>query len=152
MFRVWWGIYTSLCYKFSTESNSERILKIGKYLVKLWARVRCLVFFDSQCICSIAVNQLFSARSRNPGRIPGLQNPQSRIQGLGKPVHDSENWTWTNKRKNDNATKTKASSGFHVKHTRVGDNGLQTDWAYSYSIGVTRDLNLKWLSHIGGIK
>ena len=41
---MWWGIYTSLCYKFPTESNSERILKIGKYLVKLWARVRCLVF------------------------------------------------------------------------------------------------------------
>ena len=25
-------------------SNSERSLKIGKYLVKLWARVKCLVF------------------------------------------------------------------------------------------------------------
>ena len=35
--------------KFPTESNSERILKIGQYLVKLWARVRCLVFFDSRC-------------------------------------------------------------------------------------------------------
>ena len=32
------------CYKFPTESNSERILKIGQYLVKLWARVWCLVF------------------------------------------------------------------------------------------------------------
>ena len=32
------------CYKFPTESNSERILKIGSYLVKLWARVWCLVF------------------------------------------------------------------------------------------------------------
>ena len=31
------------------ESNSERILKISQYLVKLWARVRCLVFFDSRC-------------------------------------------------------------------------------------------------------
>jgi len=29
VFRVWWGIYISLCYKFPTESNSERILKIG---------------------------------------------------------------------------------------------------------------------------
>jgi len=38
------GIYISLCYKFPSESNSGRILKIGKYLVKLWARVRCLVF------------------------------------------------------------------------------------------------------------
>ena len=44
-FRVWWGICIWLCYKFPTESNSERILKIGLYLVKLWARVRCLVFF-----------------------------------------------------------------------------------------------------------
>jgi len=34
---------------FATESNNERILKIGQYLVKLWARVRCLVFFDSRC-------------------------------------------------------------------------------------------------------
>ena len=31
-------------YKFPTESNSERILKIDQYLVKLWAKVRCLVF------------------------------------------------------------------------------------------------------------
>ena len=44
MFRVWWGICIRLCYKFPTESNSERILKIGQYLLKLWARVRCLVF------------------------------------------------------------------------------------------------------------
>ena len=41
---MWWGICIWLCYKFPTESNSERILKIGQYLVKLWARVRCLVF------------------------------------------------------------------------------------------------------------
>ena len=41
--------------------NSERILRIGQYLVKLWARVWCLVFFDSWCsgtvnaeICSCA--------------------------------------------------------------------------------------------------
>ena len=30
--------------QISNESSSERILKIGQYLVKLWARVRCLVF------------------------------------------------------------------------------------------------------------
>ena len=30
--------------KFPTESNSESSLKIGEYLVKLWARVGCLVF------------------------------------------------------------------------------------------------------------
>ena len=41
---MWWGICIWLCYKFPTESTSERILKIGQYLVKLWARVRCLVF------------------------------------------------------------------------------------------------------------
>jgi len=36
-----------LYYKFPTESNSERILKIGEYLVKLWARVRCLFLTHS---------------------------------------------------------------------------------------------------------
>ena len=45
---MWWGIcillYLYICYKFPAESNSERILKIDQYLVKLWARVRCLVF------------------------------------------------------------------------------------------------------------
>ena len=35
---------TSFFYKFSTQSDSERILKIGQYLVKLWTRVLCLVF------------------------------------------------------------------------------------------------------------
>ena len=44
MFMLWWRIYIRLCYKFPTESNSEIILKIGQYLVKLWERVRCLVF------------------------------------------------------------------------------------------------------------
>ena len=40
------GVFVTLllCYKFPSEPNSERILKIGQYLVKLWARVRCLVF------------------------------------------------------------------------------------------------------------
>ena len=42
---MWWGICTLLGYKFPTESKSERILKIGQYLVKLWARVKCLVFW-----------------------------------------------------------------------------------------------------------
>ena len=46
---MWWGICIWLCNKFPTESNSERILKIGQYLVKLWPRVWCLVFFDSRC-------------------------------------------------------------------------------------------------------
>ena len=60
-FRVWWGIYTSLCYKFPSESNSERIFKIGKYLVKLWARVRCLVFLTH----SVDALRHWSANRRN---------------------------------------------------------------------------------------
>ena len=36
------GVFVYDCYKFPTESNSERILKIGQYLVKLWARVGVL--------------------------------------------------------------------------------------------------------------
>jgi len=38
------GVFICDCYKFPTESNTERILKIGQHLVKLWARVRCLIF------------------------------------------------------------------------------------------------------------
>ena len=33
------GVFVRDCFKFPTESNSERSLKIGQYLVKLWARV-----------------------------------------------------------------------------------------------------------------
>jgi len=44
------AVFICLCYRFPAESNSERILKIGRYSVKLWAIVRRLVFFDSQCI------------------------------------------------------------------------------------------------------
>jgi len=36
-------------FLLSLHCTSERILKIGHYLVKLWASVRCLVFLDSQC-------------------------------------------------------------------------------------------------------
>jgi len=42
-----WGVVGYLmspCYKFPTESYSERILKVGQYLVKLWARVGVLFF------------------------------------------------------------------------------------------------------------
>jgi len=42
-------------YDFVTVSNSGRILKIGQYVVKLWARVWCLVFFDSRCISGLHV-------------------------------------------------------------------------------------------------
>jgi len=34
---------------FLLSLTVKKILKIGQYLVKLWARVRCLVFFDSRC-------------------------------------------------------------------------------------------------------
>ena len=44
------GVFVYDCYKCPTESNSERILKIGKYLVKLWARVRCLVFLTHSVV------------------------------------------------------------------------------------------------------
>ena len=53
------GIYISLCYKFPTESNNERIWKIGKYLVKLWARVRCLVFLTHSVVLKTFLNVLF---------------------------------------------------------------------------------------------
>ena len=40
------------------ESNGEIILKIGHYLVKLWARVRCLVFLTHSVVrhhnCSVS--------------------------------------------------------------------------------------------------
>ena len=42
--------YIKGCYKFPTESNSERILKIGQYLVKLRARVRCFVFLTHSIV------------------------------------------------------------------------------------------------------
>ena len=38
------GSFVYDCYKFPPQPNSERILKIGQYLVKLWPRVWCLVF------------------------------------------------------------------------------------------------------------
>jgi len=47
--------------QISCESNSERILKIGQYLVKLWARVRCLVFLThGVCIkiCNLYLHSL----------------------------------------------------------------------------------------------
>ena len=47
------GVFVNdFCYKFPTESNSERILKIGQYLVKLWAKARCLVFL-THSVCAI---------------------------------------------------------------------------------------------------
>jgi len=44
------GVFVHDCYKFPTESNSGRILKIGQYLVKLLARVRCLVFLTHSVV------------------------------------------------------------------------------------------------------
>jgi len=60
---MWWSICIQLCYKFPTESNSERILKIGQYSVKLWARVRCLVFLthgvDHDGLSTVSVRTIF---------------------------------------------------------------------------------------------
>ena len=60
---MWWDICIRLCYKFPTESNSERILKIGQYLVKLWARVRCLVFFLTHSVVRCLFDQYMSVSS-----------------------------------------------------------------------------------------
>ena len=35
---------------FLLSLNCERILRIGQYLVKLWARVRCLVFLTHSVV------------------------------------------------------------------------------------------------------
>jgi len=41
-----WGVFTyDFVTNFLLSLTSERILKIGQYLVKLWSRVRCLIFF-----------------------------------------------------------------------------------------------------------
>ena len=54
------GVFV-LCYKFPTESNSERILKIGQYLVKLWARVRCLTVYKySYCVNIVIAIRAFT--------------------------------------------------------------------------------------------
>ena len=77
-FRVWWGIYISLCYKFPTESKSERILKIGSYLAKLWARVWCLVFLTHGVdpswtqIRTRTLSQCTALSSNNSRNMPGI--------------------------------------------------------------------------------
>jgi len=58
---VWWGICIRLCYKFPTESNSERIWKIGQYLVKLWARVWCLVFLTHSVVYYTSVDLMLNS-------------------------------------------------------------------------------------------
>ena len=45
-----WQFLHQLATILGPESNSEKILKIGKYLVKLWARVRCLVFLTHSVV------------------------------------------------------------------------------------------------------
>jgi len=45
-------------------SNSERILIIGKYLVKLWARVWCLVFLTHGVQYKHYVNSHISTQHR----------------------------------------------------------------------------------------
>jgi len=50
-------LYMTFFYKFPTESNGERIVKIGQYLVKLWARVRCLVFLTHGVVSLLTVTE-----------------------------------------------------------------------------------------------
>ena len=53
------GVFVyDFCYKFPTESNSERILKTGQYLVKLWARVWCLVFLTHGVLATLKYRRL----------------------------------------------------------------------------------------------
>ena len=50
---MWWVFAYGFITNFLLTLTVKKILKIGQYLVKLWARVRCLVFFDSRCIFTI---------------------------------------------------------------------------------------------------
>jgi len=36
---VWWAMRHELCCKFLEKYNSEKILKIGQHLSKLWTNV-----------------------------------------------------------------------------------------------------------------
>ena len=57
---------------FLLSLTVKKNLKIGKYLVKLWARVRCLVFFDSQCRYSLTgcrEPELWIAHARRSYRV-----------------------------------------------------------------------------------
>ena len=69
------GVYVYDCYKFPTESNSERILKIGQYLVKLWARVRCVVFL-----------------THSVDALPEAQSAESKHQMSVIPKHFGNKW------------------------------------------------------------
>ena len=95
---MWWRICIWLCYKFPTESNSDRILKIGQYLVKLWARVRCLVFLDSRCIAVMFYLFQYAHRSFDKNRtrlvicILTESYPQQRYWHIKAEAHDV---TWT---------------------------------------------------------
>jgi len=44
------GSIRLLHYTFSVDSDGERILKIGQYMAKLWARQGCPAFFDLQAL------------------------------------------------------------------------------------------------------
>ena len=58
--------------QISTESTSERILKIGQYLVKLWARVWCLVFL-THGVEKVRVSEEKSGKTHNY-----LESPQGK--------------------------------------------------------------------------
>ena len=50
---------------FLPSLTGEKILKIGQYLVKLWARVRCLVFLTHDVECP-TYNQLSTLTNSAP--------------------------------------------------------------------------------------
>jgi len=43
--KVWWYVLTTLFYKFSTKCASEKSLKYGHYLARIWAKVCGLLFW-----------------------------------------------------------------------------------------------------------
>jgi len=43
--KVWWAMWHKFCCKFCGEYNSDKILKIGQHLLKLWTNVEWHSFF-----------------------------------------------------------------------------------------------------------
>jgi len=60
MFEVRWNIQRPLYCKFPGECDSERILKIGQYLMKLCVDYVGLLFFGPPCIICLDNNAYLS--------------------------------------------------------------------------------------------
>ena len=48
--KVRWKIWHEPCCKFTAESNSERILKIGRHFSKLWTNIEWHIFMDHRLV------------------------------------------------------------------------------------------------------